>query len=461
MKIIQIVIKDLKTLLSDKKALSVILLMPLVLMIILSFALKGAFTSGDEWNMEKVKIAVVKQYDKNMDTQRFDSTLMGGFLAQGMGEEATEELRASSNEIDPEEIVFKDFLDSENVKKIIAYGVEEEDRAGDLLDRGEISAIVLLPEKFIYDMKINLLTPFRNKIEIRVVTHPDRSINGKIVQAVVEAYSKAMSSVIIGKNVLVETTMAHNIENNGLKGMKDILDGMSKSMEEISIAIDDTTVEGMKPITSSEYYAVAMLTMFILFAASHGGRMLLEEKDNITYQRMIVAGTPRLGILSGKFLTIFLIAMIQIFIMISFSHFVLGVQWGSVFAVILISISASFAVAGIGVAIAAATYRSGNYKMAGIFETAVIQTMALLGGSFFPIDIMPSIFQKLSLLSLNGIALKAYLKIMMGYGTAVVINHIAVLTGTGALFSLLAVLILRGKEEITDAQYNRVKTFKA
>ena len=43
----------------------------------------------------------------------------------------------------------------------------------ELLKKEEVSAIVLLPEKFIYDMKINLLTPFRNNVEIKVLTHPD------------------------------------------------------------------------------------------------------------------------------------------------------------------------------------------------------------------------------------------------------------------------------------------------
>jgi ABC-2 type transport system permease protein len=233
--------------------------------------------------------------------------------------------------------------------------------------------------------------------------------------------------------------------------MKEAMDGIMKELENIRVNIDSIEVQGRKHISSSDYYAVAMLTMFILFAASHGGRMLLEEKDNITYQRMIIAGTSKFGIMTGKFISVFLIALLQIGIMIAFSHFVLKVQWGSTAPVVLISLSSAFAIAGIGGALAAATFRAGNYKMAGIFETAVIQTMALLGGSFFPIDIMPSIFQKLSILSINGVALKAYLKVMKGYGMAEVISYIAILTAIGAVFALLSVLILREKGELKDA----------
>jgi len=297
MKIISIIIKDLKTVLSDKKALAIIIAMPLVLMVIMSSALKGNFTSGDGGDMEKVKIAVVKNYDENKDSLMFYESLKGGFLSKGMGGEAAEELRASSEDVDPEKIFFEDFLGSEDVEKIIAYRIEEESRARKLLDSGEVSAVVLLPDEFVYDMKINLLTPLRNKVDIRVLTHPDRSISGQVVLSIVEAYSDAMSSVVIGKNVLIEAAMQHDLGGDGIKGMKEVIDGISNAMNRINIDIESVTVEGRKHIGSSDYYAVAMLTMFILFAAGHGGRMLLEEKENITYQRMILAGTPRLSIL--------------------------------------------------------------------------------------------------------------------------------------------------------------------
>lgn len=453
MKVINIIIKDLKILLSDKKALVIILIMPLVLMVILSFALKGTFISGDGINNERINIAIVKQYDINKDTQRFVNTLSNGFFDQGTGVmEAT---------VDPEKIFIEDFLGNEDVKKIITFQFEEENRAIEMLDNGEVSAVVLLPESFIYDMKINLLTPFRNKVDIKVLTHPDKSISGQVVQAIVEAFSNSMSSVIIGKNVLIETALTHDLGNQGFKDMEEVMDGISKAMEGIQINMEDYKVEGRKQISSADYYAVAMLTMFILFAASHGGRMLLEEKENITYQRMIIAGTSTLGILAGKFFTIFLIAILQITIMITFSYFALKVQWGDVVSIILISFTAAIAVAGIGSAIAVITYKAGNYKIANIFETLIIQTMALLGGSFFPIDIMPSIIQKLSVLSLNGLALKAYQKIMMGYGITDIINHITILAGIGVLFALASVLILRGEGEFRDAQYHKVKIIKA
>lgn len=461
MKIVSIIIKDLKILLSDKKALAIMILMPMILTTILSMALKGSFASGEDLDVEQVKIAVVKQYDEQLDAAMFESNLNSNFLSKGMGEEALEDLIDSSDEVDPEKIFFEEFLDSEDVSEFISYRVEDEDYAMELLNNEDVSAVVILPDKFIYDMKINMLTPFRNKIDIKILTHPDKNIDGKIVNSVIDAFTNSMSSVIIGKNVIIETAMANNINNEGFSNMDELMEGMSDVMESIKINIDDVVLEGKKPIDSADYYAVAMMTMFILFAAGQGGRMLLEEKDNQTYQRMVVAGTSKLEMLSGKLIAVFIIAVFQISVMIIFTHFALKVQWGDFSSTALISLSAAFAVAGMGSFIGALTYKAGNYKMANIFENVIIQGMALLGGSFFPIDVMPKFMQKLSFLSLNGVALKAYLKVLTGSNIQDVLNYIAILAIAGVAFTVLAVMVLNSKEGKKYVKHNKAKIAKA
>lgn len=459
MKIISIIKKDLKTLLSDKKALLIMLLMPVILMVILSFALRGIFI--DDWEAAKVNIAVVKEYDAEADQKSFTDSLHNGLLALGMGTDAVKDIETTDSDADPEKIFFNEFLGSRVVSDIISYRIETLEKAGELLKNGEISAVVVLPEKYYYNMKVNLLTPFRNEVRINVLTNPEASVDGQIVTSVMEAYSDSMSSVIIGKNVLIETAMANDIGNNGFKGMESVMSGVRNALEAVSIKMDDIPVEGRKQISSSDYYAAAMLAMFVLFAASYGGAMLLEEKMNFTYQRMIVAGASKLGILTGKFFVIFLVALLQISVMTAFSFFALGVKWGDFLAAATIGIAASFAVAGVGATVASATYRTGNFKMANIFDTAVIQTMALLGGSFFPVFILPAALQKLSFLSLSGIVLKAYQKTMMGYGIEAVLGYIAILAGIGAVFAILAVFILNGREDAVDVKHYQTEITEA
>lgn len=461
MKIVSIIIKDLKILLSDKKALAIMILMPIILTTILSMALKGSFATGDYVELKQINIAVVKKYDKENDAAMFEANLNNSFLLNGMGEDAIKNLLDSSDEVDPEEIFFEKFLETKDVSEFISYRIEDEANALELLKNENVSAIVILPDKFIYNMKINMLTPFRNKTNIEILTHPDRSMDGKIVKLVIDAYTNSMSSIIIGKNVIIESAMANGIGDDGFSNMDELIEGMNEVMESIKINIDDVVLEGKKPISSSDYYSVAMMTMFILFAAGQGGRMLLEEKDNQTYQRMVVAGNTKFQILSGKLIAVFLIAVFQITVMILFTHFALKVQWGDITSVALISVAAAFAVAGLGSFIGALTFVAGNYKMANIFENIIIQGMAVLGGSFFPLDIMPEFIQNFSFLSLNGVALKAYLKVLSGSNISYVLSYILMLAVFGAVFTILAVMVLKSKEGKTYDKHNKTKTIKA
>jgi ABC-2 type transport system permease protein len=123
-------------------------------------------------------------------------------------------------------------------------------------------------------------------------------------------------------------------------------------------------------------------------------------------------------------------------------------------------VAAAFAVAGLGSFIGALTFVAGNYKMANIFENIIIQGMAVLGGSFFPLDIMPEFIQNFSFLSLNGVALKAYLKVLSGSNVSDVLSYIVMLAVFGAVFTILAVMVLKSKEG-RYVKHNKVKTIKA
>jgi ABC-2 type transport system permease protein len=272
-----------------------------------------------------------------------------------------------------------------------------------------------------------------------------------------EAYTNTMSSIIIGKNVLIESASVNDIGGDGFDNIDEVMEGMTDLVEGMNVSIENITVHGRQSIKSSDYYAVAMMTMFILFAAGQGGRMLLEEKDNQTYQRMVIADISKTHILAGKFFAIFLIASIQITIMLIYSYFALKVMWGDVSSIIVLSITSAFAVAGLGIFIASITYRAGNYRMANLFENVVIQVMALFGGSFFPLDLMPEIIQKFSFISLNGVALKSYLKIILGYSFEDISSDVLILALTGILFTIAGVIIFN-KEASINAKHSKIKT---
>lgn len=443
MKVFNMVWKDFKIVLSDKKALAIMILMPVILTTILSMALKGAFTGPGE--KDKMHIAVIKMYNQDQDEADFLRVLESGFLMQGMDTESLEKLAQSARELDVEKIFFTDFLGSTQINKMLTYRLTDENSGLRDLQEGKVAAVVVLPEHFTYDLKMNFLTPFRNKVEMRVVTHPDQRINGQIVHSIMTAFADTVSSMVIGKNVLIETAMEHDLGTEAIGGMEILVENVQDNLKEIKVDVEPLKIEGKRSVSSFDYYGAAMMTMFILFAAGHGGRLLLEEKQNTTYQRMVMAGTSKVAIMTGKFFAVFLLALTQITVMIAFSTLILNVHWGNMLFVTLISLCSAFAIAGAGILIAAAAFQAENDRMVNVFDTVVVQTMALLGGSFFPIELLPSFMQKLSIFSLNGISLKSYLRVMMGYGFDEIRYYLLLLLCVGTVFTLAAVRIFHWK----------------
>lgn len=440
MKVIDIIIKDLKIILSDKKALATMILMPIVLTTILSSALKGSFV--DENNDTSTDIAIVKKYNKSKEITKFDETLQNSIMGINMSDEDMQSLIDNREELDIEEIFFDDFLENEKVKEILDYRIAEEEEALELLRGGEVSGVVILPEGFIYDISINLFTPFRNIVSIEIVGNPDRYIGYQITESIVTGFSDRVSSLIISKNVFIETAIEEEIGIEAFEDMGGIMEEISQDMEERSININYIELDGKEPISSFDYYAVAMTTMFILFSAGYGSRTLLEERDNITFQRMVMGGASKGKILAGKFFAMFVFALLQILVMILFSTIVLKVNWGNLSIVLSISLCTVFTISGIGTMVAALIFKAGNYKMANVFETAIIQSLALIGGSFFPVNILPEFLQKLSYISPNGLALKSFLKNIQGYGMSDIIINLIILLAMGIVFTAIGVYVL-------------------
>lgn len=451
MKVRHIILKDLKLIFSDKKALAILILMPLVLSSILGFALAGSF--GGNYSTEKINILVVKKYDLDKEISEVKEFLKNNPIMKNsdINENSIENY---INSIDVEKLFTEEFLNNEGIKEIIKYDFSDEENAKAELNEKNISAIVVLPENFIYDMYINYLTGFTNKIDIEIIGHPDRTISSQIVEGIIKGFADISSSMIIQKNVFIESLIENNLEFES-SNINTIMNGIFSNVNTVPINIEYEKVDGKEPITGTQYYSIAMTTMFILFVAGYGSKLLLDEKFDKTYQRMVISGLSKWKLLSGKFLVIFILGLVQVLVMIIYSSNMLKSSWGNPLYIGIISIFAVFAVSGLGIMLASISFISENYKVADLTQSVIFQIMALLGGSFIPIEVMPDFVKKLSNFTLNGLALKAYTKITVGYGFKEVIPFLTPLFIMGIIFISISILILKRQERgKVDVKYN-------
>ncbi|WP_113674148.1 ABC transporter permease [Vallitalea guaymasensis] len=444
MKLRHIIVKDVKKIIYDKKLLAIILLMPIVLMTILGFSLNNMFGDGGT-SIGNINVAIVKNYDALEDMARFEETVNKSFFTKDLDEKSRESLLSIVKDYNIENIFFE-YLDSDNIQEVMTYTVQDEEKAREMLESKEVTAVVILPENYIYNTYMNYALPVRNIVDVEILKHTDNSIKGSIVEAVIDGFMGTMNNYSLDKEVFINKVQEYSDLESAFEGIPYLMEELTENVQK-NLDIKDIDVEGKKNLSSFQYYAVAMMAMFILYSASNGGRLLLEEKENITYQRNRVAGVPLSKIMISNFFMICIVAILQSVVMILYSSIVLKINWGDIGLVLLSILSSSLAIGGLGIFISVITLIVGNYKFANVFELGIIQFMALIGGSFVPIETLPSFMNKLSYFSTSGVAIKIYTGIMRNNSLADMWNYYAILIGTGVGFIMVSAIMVKLRRE--------------
>lgn len=387
MGILTLLKKDLKIVLSDKKALIILVAMPIILYTILSFALSGSFGSsdGDIWD---INIGIVKGYD----------------LEDSVNDFLTLE---DAESID--EILFE-ILDSDELS-FITYEFYTREEAIEMVKNNELASVIILPESYINDLAINMSPSFRKPLTIEIIKNTERQYSSSIVENIVTGITDRLSQVMTINKVTYETLKHYDVRT---EIVDQVMEGF-RDAEQESVEVKSSLfkIDKLKTVTSGQYYSTAMMAMFLLFGASYGAKFMLQEKRDFTLQRQQSAGISSAKIVFGKLALIFCIAVMQIALMIATSTIGFGVYWGKPLSLVVVTLLTAIAVTGFGTLLAAVSLKAGDLKVLNMMESGIFQILALFGGSYFPLFLMPEWFKWISRILLNGAALDIYQKVMM------------------------------------------------
>ena len=386
--------KDVKNILSDKKILTVILLMPFILMTILGFSLKNAFTNTDS-GITHMDIAVVKEYDHDAELTMYQELL------------DQMEIGDIGTIPDPEQIFFTDFLGNTQIKSMISYTIVTGEEAELLLSEDKISAAIILPDKFVFNTLVNT-TFSRNLVTIELLKNSNSPNSSSIVEQLLGQFTNTLNRMITRRMTLQPYLLEEKQREN--LPLKDLI--LPEQDTEVTLTVKE--VNGKESWNSFQYYAVAMMAMFTLYAAGFGGRALMDEKKNFTLQRLKVAGKRLQLSVVSNFIRVCLIVMIQSIIMIAYSSIVLDVDYGNLFRMVLPVLMNAISIGSLGMLVSVITLVSSSYTFANVFEYGIVNLMALAGGSFIPIQSLPKAMQNLHLYSTSGNALDLFLNAIAG-----------------------------------------------
>lgn len=393
MKIIDIALKDLLITLKDKKAMALIVLMPILLIIVLGVSLSSMFNQGSSVSIKKFPLALV---DKD-----------GGEYAKN----------------------FKEFLDSEDIKKMIEVKDLSFEAAIDNVKKGDIPAAIIIPEGYSSAVQKG------NRAELQILKDPGSPLKTQVVESLVKSYTGVGSAITGSVDAAVKTFAEYNADPNMVIG--DII----KFSQNININLNEDNVKKKDTMSSMQYYAAAMLAMYILFVGMLGTSSIIEEREQKTLMRLMSAAVSKSQILAGKVLGLFMLGIFDVSILILFTKFVFNVNWGnSIGGLVVLSLSMIFAASGLSMLIAS-LFKTSKAVMAA--NPAIVIVMSLLGGSMLPVYIMPPVLQDIAKITLNNWALKGYLSLMLNNGFDTIVMPSIVLLAMGIVFLAAGIFRLR------------------
>jgi ABC-2 type transport system permease protein len=182
--------------------------------------------------------------------------------------------------------------------------------------------------------------------------------------------------------------------------------------------------------SSKTYYGASMAVLFVFFAAQFGVVGLLAERRNGTLARMLASPIGPSTILFGKVLVSLVMAVVSMSVVVIATTFLLGASWGDPLAVAGLVLATAIAATGIATLVVGFARTE---EQAGGAIAIVALTLAVLGGSFFPLSQAPEGLAAFSLLTPHAWFIRGINDLAAGGGIGTVALSILVLLSVGAV----------------------------
>ena len=93
----------------------------------------------------------------------------------------------------------------------------------------------------------------------------------------------------------------------------------------------------------------AMMIFFAFFSGAYGAQSILTEEEQGTLQRLFTTGNSRQKILAGKFLSVWIMLVVQITSLLFVSGWIFDIQWGNPAGQLMLAFGIGTAAAGFGI----------------------------------------------------------------------------------------------------------------
>lgn len=391
-KVFLIALNALTQLARDRRALIMLLLMPMILIGILGMSLKEMMGDG-RINPFPVVVVNADQPAKPQMPPGTPQAVLDAIKPIHLGQTLIDDVLGSD-------------AAKEVLKVEIATDLEQARQA--VLD-GKYSAVIYVPPTFSADVIKG------GKPQVHLYSDPGKATNATIVEQVLTAFTEMVTSGNLAARALGPDQGQAFLTGTGA--------GAAEKLPKVTI-----TSLGTKPVKAMQYYAAAMAIMFMLMTAFTRAKEILKEREDGTLDRILVSPTGKATIVAGQILGNVAVLMAQFVILMFGTTFIYGVDWGPWVAALAIGLAFSVAAAGIGTATAGLV----NDSRAADGAIGVVSNICgALSGAMFPLYNFPDSLKLVAKFVPNYWALQGTLDQMAGMGLNYLWVPVAVLGAIG------------------------------
>lgn len=239
--------------------------------------------------------------------------------------------------------------------------------------------------------------------------------------------------------------------------LQDLLDHQIELQDAFAVSSVDLIVRdrGGREVESSgdvrassnmfDYFLPGMAVFFLMFSAGNAGGDFHREREGGTLRRMLVSPLTARDLLLGKWLFTTLNGVLQLAVLFAVGRFIFGLNLGpDPLALPVQALATSAALASVFLVLALLTRTE---KQMGQISTGVILFMALIGGNFVPVDTMPGFLRSAAIFTPNYWANQGFAAIISNdQGLGAVIDPLAVLGLVAVVLLVVAVRLLHLRE---------------
>lgn len=175
-------------------------------------------------------------------------------------------------------------------------------------------------------------------------------------------------------------------------------------------AIQSLTAGKAIKINTFDQIVPGYAVFFALFGLNTAAGSILQEKEDGTFRRLLIAPIRKYQLLGGKLLAQFILTLAQLLVLFVIGYFAFHLDIGSWPAVIAILVGTSFAATGLGILLVSVVKT--RRQLSSIVPLVVLITSAI-GGAWWPLFVEPAWMQQIAKIGLTAWAMEGLNGVMI------------------------------------------------